>query len=98
MNVGRQPEENRVNICLQMSPNDYKWRSYELIIFMMSCGNRCGSMAHLQRLLDQGLLFILQLVKFVINSAPRKQFLMTAHFAYLAFVKHDNLVDALNGR
>ena len=47
---------------------------------------------------DQGLLFILQLIKLVINPATREQFLMIAHFAYLTFVKHDDLVNALNGR
>src|SRR5262249_26487891 len=46
---------------------------------------------------DQGLFFILQLIKLVINPPPREQFLMVAHLAYLAFVKHDDLVDALDG-
>jgi hypothetical protein len=42
------------------------------------------------------LVFVLELVELVINSAIGEQFLVTAHFANFSFVHHDDLVGALN--
>ena len=44
------------------------------------------------------LVFVLQLVKLVIDSALREQLLVSAHLADLALVHDDNLVRSLNGR
>src|SRR5208337_3003273 len=44
------------------------------------------------------LVFILQLIELVINPALSQQLLMRSHLADLAFVHHDNLVGALDGR
>src|SRR5262245_37609608 len=46
--MDRLAEENGVNSCLQMSPNDYRYRVYERIIFTMICGKLCGSMVCLR--------------------------------------------------
>src|ERR1700731_852857 len=51
------------------------------------------------RLCDaQFLVFILQLIKLPINAALAKQLLVGSNFADVAFVHHDDLVSALNGR
>ncbi len=43
------------------------------------------------------LVFVLQLIKLVVNTALGKQLLVRPHFAHLAFVHHDDLVRSLNG-
>ena len=48
--------------------------------------------------LVQFLILVLQLVELVVDSAIRQQFLMSAHFADLAFVHDDDLVGTLDGR
>src|ERR1043165_8799966 len=41
--MGGQAEEKPVNICLQMSPNDYRQRLYERLFLEGACGKFCYS-------------------------------------------------------
>src|ERR1700722_4058413 len=45
---------------------------------------------------SQILLFVLQLVQNMVNSAPSQKLLMRTLFAHLSFVKHENAVSVLN--
>ena len=44
------------------------------------------------------LVFVLELVELIVNTAIGEQLLVSSHFAHLAFVHHDDLVGALHGR
>src|ERR1019366_1306004 len=95
---GKTPEHSltRVPPCTPVYPVVQGFRWYLIRVSLVVRADRSlRSARHPRR---HFLILILQLVKLVVNPALGQQLLVRSHLADLAFVHHDDLVGALDGR